>query len=165
MLVHLIACWFFIYSFLIFSYLHDHQFLMNFLNQPKSWFDHPKSWHFDPSKLTIDLLWINLSKGVGLLAGFLTSLAIAIKKHWYWINSLIVFLVAILLLKFDIFSWQYLRRIFLAPGSLFKGYSIGYFLVNGSIMLAIGIMLFFLKRIENFIAPVVIDEHTATQSN
>ncbi|MDB5005761.1 MAG: hypothetical protein JWP45_154 [Mucilaginibacter sp.] len=33
----------------------------------------------------------------------------------------------------------------MAPGAVFKEYSIGYFLVNGLVMLTIGLLLFFLK--------------------
>jgi hypothetical protein len=153
-LIHLIACGFFIYSFLVFSYLHDHKFLMGFLNRPKNWFHNPQNWHFDISTFSNAALWISLSKPLGLLIGFLISLAITIKKHWYWVNSLIVFFVAFLLLRYNLFGWHYLSYVFLVPGSLFKEYSIGYFLVNGLLMLAIGLLLFFLRRVQQFINPI-----------
>ena len=156
MVIHLIAYWFFIHSFLMFSYLHDNKFLMILLNHSKSWFNNPKGWRFDVSSFSIDMLWINLSKPIGLLTGFLISLAITIKKRWYWVNSLIVFLVAALLLRFHLFGWHYLSYVFLAPGSVFKEYSIGYFLVNGLVMLTIGLMLFFLKWPTQFITHSVV---------
>ena len=126
---------------------------MVLLNHPKNWYNDPQNFHFNASDLSIDLLWINLSKPSGLLTGFLISLAITIKKHWYWVNSLIVFLTASLLLRYHLFGWYYLSYIFQAPGSIFKAYSIGYFLVNGLIMLTIGLLLFFLKWPVQFISP------------
>jgi len=146
--LHLIACGFFIYAFLEMFVLHDFKYVMNLMN-------HGGRRDIDGSRLANDLMWNNLSPLIGLLTGFLVSLAIAIKKHWHWINSLIVFLIAYLLWRFDLFGWRYLKHIFLAPGSLFKDYTIGYFLVNGLVMLAIGLLLFFSRRLVQFIIPVV----------
>ncbi|MDB5005760.1 MAG: hypothetical protein JWP45_153 [Mucilaginibacter sp.] len=81
---------------------------MALLNHPKNWFNNPKGWRFDPSSLNIDALWINLSKPIGLLIAFSISLAITAKKSWYWVNSLIVFLAAALLLRFHLLGWHYL---------------------------------------------------------
>ena len=156
--IHLIACWFFIYSFLMFSYLHDHEFLQLVLNHPKNWFKDPQIRHFNASAIFIDALWISLSKPIGLLTGFLISLTIVIKKKWYWVNSLIVFLVAILLLRYHLFGWHYLSYVFMAPGSLFKEYSIWYFLTNGLVMLAIGMLILFLKQVQQFINPTAVSE-------
>jgi len=136
---------------MMFGYLHDHKFLVSLLNQPKDWINNFRSRHFDPGELTIDIIWLSLSKPIGALACFLISLAISIKKRWYWINSLIVFLVAFLLQRFHLFGWYYLSGIFLAPGSLFKEYTIGYFLVNGLIMLALGMLFLFLGVSVKFI--------------
>ena len=158
MVIHLIACGFFIYSFIMFSYLHDHENLIKILNPPKNWFNNPKNIPYDPSKIAIDAFWINLSKPIGLFAGFLISLAITIKRQWYWVNSLLVFLMSILLLRYHLFGWHYLHYIFLAPGSIFKEYSVGYFLVNGLLMLTIGLLLFFLRRLQQFTIPIGVSE-------
>jgi hypothetical protein len=151
MVIHLVACWFFIYSFMELAYLHDHKFIMALLNQPKSWINNPKGWHIDVAELTIDIWWISLSQLIGVLTGFILSLAMSIRKHWYWLNSLIVFFVAFSLQRFNLFGWHYVNGIFLAPGRLFKEYSIGYFLVNGLIMLAPGLLLLFLGASVKFI--------------
>jgi hypothetical protein len=140
-LIHLCACWFFIYSFQVLVYLHDYNFVSIILKYPKN----PEKWPFDAHRFYNDILWLGLSKYIGLLTGFLISLAICIKRHWFWLNSLIVFLVAFLLSRFYLFGWRYLKHIFLAPGSLFKENSFRYFLVNGLIMLIIGLVLFFLS--------------------
>jgi hypothetical protein len=157
--VHLIGCWFFIYSFFILSYLHDREFLLSFLNYTEYGTRLPQNWHFDASKLTIFLLWNGSSKAIGLLTAFLISITIVIKKRWYWVNSLIVFSVAILLLRYNLFGWDYLKYIFLTPGSLFKEYSIGYFLTNGLVMFAIGLLLLFLKPVQQFIKPITASEN------
>jgi hypothetical protein len=85
-------------------------------------------------------------------------LAISIKKKWYWVNSLIAFLTVYLLWRFGIMTQPYLRYLFAVPGLYFKDNTIWYFLINGLIMLAIGLMLFFLKRVTEFIKPKVVGE-------
>jgi len=150
-IVHLVACGFFIYSFKMFSYLHDNKFLMGLLNHPKNWIANPQNWHFNAITLSYDLLWIGLSQVVGLLVGFMISLMITIKNQWYWVNSLIVFVLGMIFSKFNLFGWKYLKIIFLTPGSFFKDYSIGYLLVNGLVMLTIGCLLFFLRWPKHFI--------------
>jgi hypothetical protein len=162
LVLHFIACWFLIYSFLMFSYIHDNELFIDLLNHPKDWMTKGRLLHVDPSRMSNDTLWVILSKYIGLLTGFLISLILAIKKHWHWLNSLIVFLISILLLRFHLLGWNYLSQIFTMPGALFKKYGIGYFLINGSVMLAIGLLLFFLKWSVQFIKPVGLSDKQNT---
>jgi hypothetical protein len=135
--IHLIACWFFIYSFQELFVLHDFEFLMMIGRAIR-----PQK--IAPFILYDDMIWSHGGNLIGLLAGFLISFMISVKQHWYWVNSLIVFLIAYLLLRFHLSGWQFLRIIFLAPGGLSKYDTIGFYLINGLVMLIIGLLLFFL---------------------
>ena len=142
LLIHLVACWLFVYAFNSLFFLIDYSFIKTLrqseLKRP-----------YDGHRLTIDLLWISYGGLIGLLVAFGISLLIAVKNKWHWINCLIILLVVFLLERFDI-AWPYLKHIFLAPGRLVKS-EIAYFLVNGTVMLTLGLLLFFLKPIKQFI--------------
>jgi hypothetical protein len=148
-LVHLIACWFFIGAFLQFSHLHDPKLidLRYYFN------DHNiKTFsQLDRNRILDGLSWSLYGELLGRLIGFLISFFISKKQNWYWVNSGLVLLVGFSLNGFDLFGWHYLKIIFLEPGSFFKYATIWYFLINGSVMLAIGLLLFFWRRAIQFI--------------
>jgi hypothetical protein len=149
--VHLAACWLFINAFWMFSYLHDPE-LIAFVrdHRPPVGVDHKHNDaylkefdRFGSGRITYTLIWAAY--------GEMAALFLVIKKHWYWLNSLIVFAAFILfgLLKVEI--WRYVGSVFSTPGRLFKAESIGYLLVNGLVMLGLGVLLFFSNKIIAFI--------------
>jgi hypothetical protein len=158
MLIHLVACWLFINAFRTLSYLHDPELISFIAHLHRPDFKHPDKFLKDISRfggfglrLTYLLLWAEGGAIAGLLAGFAVSLFIAIKKHWYWLNSLVVFVVLALLGVLKVSVWQYLKVILLKPGLVFKTFSVGYFLVNGLVMLGLGLLLFFGDKVIIFI--------------
>ncbi|HZY35387.1 MAG TPA: hypothetical protein VFE53_01990 [Mucilaginibacter sp.] len=151
--VHFAACWLFIYAFKELVILHDFSFWMSMINHSKSWFKTPTNWDYDVSRLRSNFMWLNLSGCAGFLIAFFISIMITIKKHWFWVNSLIVFLIGCALGMSNLLGWDYLKYIFLAPGHFFKFDSIWYFIVNGTVMLVIALLLFFLKIIRRFVSP------------
>ncbi len=153
---HFIACWLFIYSFEQFSYLHDIEFWTTILTHSRSWLENPRNWNFGAGRLSLNLLWLGLSGFVGFLIAFAISLTITIKKDWFWVNSLIVFLVGCVLGLSDSLGWRYLKTIFLAPGRLFNSNTILYVIANGIVMLTLGLLLFFLNGMQRFVRPKII---------
>ena len=141
MLVHLIACWFFIYASMELAALYD----INIFKELKDIRSNAVQ-----RRIFYDAIWVSLGEDAGVLTAFIISLVLSIKHRWYWLNSVIVLLVGFFLNRFDLFGWQFLKHIFLKPGLLFKSY-IGYYLTNGLIMLTIGLLLFFLKWSVRFI--------------
>ena len=97
------------------------------------------------------LLFTNFSALAGLLVAFIISLIISSRQHWYWMNSLLAFIVTYILFRFDLLGWEYLRKIFWYPGQLFKN-TASEFLINGIILLSIGLLVFFLPRSKRFIS-------------
>jgi hypothetical protein len=152
MVIHFVACWFFIYGFQQLAALHDIALTNAFTNIKNV--DDDKMLNvikrFGASRIATEALWINLSGPLGLLTGFIISLLVSLKHKWYWLNSVIVFVVMILLKRFKLLGWYYLKQIVLEPGYLFKSPT-ARFLANGLIMLAIGLSLFFMKWSIRFI--------------
>jgi len=159
MLVHFIAYWFLFEAFDYFVVLHDYHFKIAMSH-------HHFSKHMSDDDLRSivpyeqrifhDALINGLVPLVSILISFALSLFISIKRKWYWVNPVFVFLAVLSLLiswrllKIEITPWTFLKYIFRAPGYFFKG-SIWFLIINGAVLLAIGLCLFFLKRIIRFI--------------
>ena len=149
MLVHFFACLFLIHSFRDFYFLNDFKLKMDLLSR----FQKNKGIDFKGLPLAIDSMWIShlllwsiLVGYIGLLTGFLISLMISIRHHWYWVNSLIVFIVTFVLIRFGIFNWKYVYYIFQFAEIPFKRTNPWCYITNGAVMLSIGLLLFFLRR-------------------
>lgn len=142
--MHFIAACLFIYAFKILVSLHDHKFVLNVI-------DLRNAGSFDPARLTCDVMWLNLSGPAGLVVACLISLFLCIKKGWHWANTLIVAIIAFLLDKFDLLGWSYLQSVFVAPGDLLNLPSPWYYLLNGGIVLAFALVMFFSKGAKQFI--------------
>ncbi|HVW14544.1 MAG TPA: hypothetical protein VHB54_11990 [Mucilaginibacter sp.] len=164
MLLHLIAYWFLFQSFDYFGVCYDYHFRIDFINH------HSFSGHITDDefrKINVDELRRVLNDNVisntipvvSLLITLGLSLTISIRKKWYWVNAIFVFVVAFSLLvlwrllKIKIGPWTYMRYIFRMPGYFFRG-TMWYFITDGSVLLFIGLILIFWKRIVVFINGV-----------
>jgi hypothetical protein len=150
-LLHLVAFWFFIYAFKTFSYLYDIKLLDAFRYSKgdltsKEFVEKG----FEASDLTYFMLWTSVSGFIGLLVGFIISVTLSIKRHWFWINSLLAFIAMYLLYRFDLLGWTYFKKLFGYLGQKLNN-STAEFLLNGCILLTIGILLLFLKGPTKFI--------------
>ena len=141
MLIHFIAFWFFIHAFEQLSALHDPSFFDDYKHN---------GTRITAARISKEAIGFALGSTVGLLAGLVISLLLSLKYKWYWLNSVIVFVLIILLKWFSLLGWEYLKHIVLAPGNLFESIPIS-FLANGLIMLAIGLSLFFMRWSIRFI--------------
>ena len=149
--IHFVASYFFIYAFKTLAYLYDTKLLdvIRLSNQGHK-IQGIDTTNYSTSDF-IDFIRIPLYTAmVGLLIAFLISLFISIKRQWFWVNSLIAFLLAYFFYRFDLLRWDYLKKIFLAFGQLFSSTFVE-LLLNGILMLTIGILLFFLRPIMEFI--------------
>jgi len=87
---------------------------------------------------------------IGLLVSFIISLVIAKRHKWFWVNSLIVFILLFVLKRWNISGWSFLKYIFLAPGEIFRSNML-LLLTNGLILLGLGFFVFYYKRFNDFI--------------
>lgn len=150
-LIHFVAFWFFIHAFQTLSYLYDTK-LVDAVRQSKGQdtIQTLGNYGTTASDLTYFLLWTSVSGFIGLLFAFIVSLTISIKRHWFWINSLIAFVLTYILYRFDLLGWTYLKHIFGYIGQQFNNSKIE-FLFNGIILFTIGFLIFLLRRINQFI--------------
>jgi len=131
-------------SFFILSFLHD-------LKGHEVFTEKGQTTSFDELRLVSLIDWMFYSPYIGLLVAFIISLSISIRKKWFWINSLLVFILGCLFKRLDFDGWNYLKNIFLAPGKFLDPHSAWYYLVNGLPMLLIGVLLFFSTWTNRFI--------------
>ncbi len=150
-LLHFIAFWFFIHAFQTLSYLYDTK-LIDAVRQSNGQLNNQTliDNNIEASDLTYFVLWTSVSGFVGLLVAFIISLAISIKRHWFWINALIAFLLTYILYRFNLLGWTYVKQFFWYLGQKFNNSTIE-FLFNGLILLIIGVLIFFLRRPNRFI--------------
>jgi hypothetical protein len=66
------------------------------------------------------------------------------KPKFYWLHSIIALMCFIVLNLCDLTGWSFLKILFLAPGQLANG--AWFYIINGTIMIAIGITVLFSSR-------------------
>ena len=161
MVVHLVAYWFLWEAFEYFAVFYDYHFLVTFY-QHHHFSKHITDDQFrsispnDIKRVISDRMMMSLFPLLGLITALVSSLITSIMKNRYWLNTVIVFVTTIALIviwrlyKIQITPWNYLQYIFDKPGYFFRG-SIWYFIADGSVLLVIGLCLFFLKPVIRFI--------------
>ena len=150
-LIHFVAFWFFIHAFQTLSHLHNTKLIDTLRHSNgKDTIKILKDNGMTASDLTYFVLWTSISGLIGLLVAFMISLTISIKRHWFWPNALISFIVTYVLYRFDLLGWTYLKQFFWYLGRRFNN-STAEFLLNGIILLTIGLLIFLLNRPNQFI--------------
>jgi hypothetical protein len=104
---------------------------------------------FGAERIADASIWMSLSGVIGILTAFIISLVIVRYRHWYWVNSLLAFLLACLICRYDV-AWHYLKIVFLSPGDVFNKLLFK-IIINGLLILAIGFLLLFLNGVARFI--------------
>ena len=148
-LLHFVATWFFIHSFYILSYLHDiefTEFIMKNRNEIPVFDEIP----FDTKRMSDFFMITGVSKFIGLLIAFIISLSISIYRKWFWLNSVLVLLITYTLFRLDFLLWDYLKVIFRFIGGFMPNVILD-FLVDGLVMLFLGLLIFFQKKINQII--------------
>ncbi len=148
-IIHFLASCFFMYAFKTFAYL-NYTIFIDDIRSSKQGLRGIDIRNYSPGVVSYFLIIPLYSAIIGLIIAFLISLSLSIKKRWFWLNSLIMFLLTFFLYRFDLLGWKYFSIVFLSFGQLFDNTFLE-FLINGSIMLTIGILFFFLKISIDFI--------------
>lgn len=150
-LIHFVAFWFFIYAFQTLSYLYDTKLVDAVRQSDGQGYIKPLGNNGTTAyDLAYFALWTSLSGFIGLLFAFIVSLTISIKRNWFWPNSFIAFILTYILFRFDLLGWSYLKILFWYPGQQFNSSTVE-FSFNGIILLTIGVLIFFLRRPNQFI--------------
>jgi hypothetical protein len=142
-IIHTIACGFFIYGFKWLVYLHDTDFWLRL--------EHVDLSHIPPERITANLHLQVYFAFAGLFTGFIISLLLSVKHKWFWLNSVLVLLASFTLMQLDLYGWGILKHVFELPGLIFKGHYAAYIITNAAVMILIGIIVFVMKPLTRFI--------------
>ena len=150
-LLHSIAFWFFIHAFETFSYLRDTKLIELYRHSN----DQITETTLEKNGMSVSnmsdlLIGASVAGFIGLCVAFIISLAISIKRHWLWVNSMIALLIMFIPVRFGYLHWHYLKEIFWFPGLIFSNTKIE-FIINGIILLTIGLLIFFWRLSNRFI--------------
>lgn len=143
-LLHFVATWFFIHSFYILSYLHDIEFT-EFIIKNRNEIPVFDEIPFDTKRMGNFFMITGVSKFIGLLVAFIISLGISLYRKWFWLNSVLVLLITYTLFRLDFLLWDYLKVIFRFIGGFMPNVILD-FLVDGLVMLFLGLLIFFAKK-------------------
>ncbi len=142
LVIHFIAFWFFIYGFQTLAFLYDFNFLL--LAPVEARLN-------DVLRVNSDMKVVALFSIIGLVIAYLISWRISLKRNWFWLNSVLIFIIAYVLKTYDLLGWNFLQKIFLLPGQIFRLNTRTFYVTNSFIMLAIGSYLLFSNKIKSFI--------------
>lgn len=148
--IHFIACCFFIFAFTTLSYLYDTKIVDIARHENLDFDEALKQNKLTTLDLTYFVLWTSNSGTIGLLVAFIISLIISIKHRWFWVNSFIVLLTIFFLIRITDFGWGYLRKYFWALGQLFSNTTTE-LIINGILLMGIGLLIFFANWTNQFI--------------
>lgn len=143
--LHLVAGWFLMTGFYTISFLTNIQFAEEFKTTTP--FSAGAWWGQVPNSFVSTII---VSGFAGLIISFIISLSICIRKKWFWLNAVIVLILSLLLLKFFWILWNNVKPFAWFAGARFNNISLE-FLVNGIILLSIGLFIFFSKWTNQFI--------------
>jgi len=174
-LIHFLAIWLFMDAFRIFANLYDYRFLhiphytfVTLNSSPKAMQNLRRAYPDTQfgTRLAQNMLRMALLQLVGLIGGFLISLAVTLKMRWFALNSVLAFLAGLIIFAgkrviygkvTPIYYISYIQYLFPNKLNSIWGYA-----ATAAIALIIGILLLFFPFIFKFIEkgayrPIVID--------
>lgn len=151
-LVHCFAAMFLLLSFRQFSVLNNLEYARLILLHGGTASNYLTNGNEVEAIISSYYFWLSLSGLIALFIAFSVSLLITIKKKWFWLNSLIVLIITILLNRQRVFDWEIIFRGFYVLGNVFKTNGIEYTsIINGITLLCLSLFTFFNKKITSFI--------------
>jgi hypothetical protein len=155
-IIHFVASCFFVYGFKTLATLYNLELLESFLYSIQGHkMEVLNSKKYESSDISNLFIFPYYFAIIGLFVAFLISLIISIKKKWFWFNSLIMLILTYLLYRIDLLGWSYFRNVFWVLGKLFNDNFLSV-LVNGTLMLIVGLLFFFSKISTRFIEKTII---------
>lgn len=141
---HFIATYFIIFSFQSFSWLHDIKLIeLTEIHGVKYIMTNYKKHGITLEEITFFSFWPSVACLAGIVFAFIISIVISKIKKWSILNSFIVLIVIYLLYRFNLLGWNFTRS-FLSVGRFIHDYQ-SKFIINGLILLIIGLIIFFSK--------------------
>jgi hypothetical protein len=142
-LIHFIAFWLIAHAAMILAYLTNVELIEIARTSPDF-----KKEAVDRNISSVDVANVVVATAIAYLAAkllaFILAIVICIKRKWFWLNSFIALVLLYILGFFTTSGWDVLKYIFLFPGSFFNGAA--FYIINGLIMLLLGLLFLFWKR-------------------
>ncbi|MGZ3872387.1 MAG: hypothetical protein ACXVJD_05695 [Mucilaginibacter sp.] len=142
LIIHFVAFWFFIYAFRTLSFLHDFGFLVTAPIEVRL---------NETERLNFDREIAAQASLLGLVIAYIISWLISLKRDWFWLNSLAVFILMYALKYYNLLGWNILQNVFLLTCHVVGQNTRAFYIVNGAIMLGLGCLLLFSGKIKRFI--------------
>ena len=140
-LLTFVALWFFAHGFKILGYLYN----IEMAKEVRAGTFEVTGKRFSANELVTYSIFPFYAYHIGYLVGFIACILLSNRKKADVIEAFIVLILFIFISYFGLTGWNnYLKHILLTPGAYLDG--IGYFLVNGILMLLIGICFLILKK-------------------
>ena len=133
--LYFIASWLFMHSFFILSLLTNTDLLLASLKGIKD------IGRFDIQEVADYTFVMHLSRPIGALSAFIISIFIAIKRKQSFLLPLLIFIASVVLNKFGLLGWGYLKNLFFLPGDFIK-YEVK-IIIGAILMLLLAILIFF----------------------
>ncbi|WP_343697326.1 hypothetical protein [Flavobacterium sp.] len=141
---HLIVTYFLTFSFQSFAWLHNARIIELTETYGVENFAHNhEKYNVSVQEIALFTFWPHVACLLGILLAFILSITISIVKKWSILNSFVVLLISYILYRFDILSWKYSKS-FLSVDRFIDDYQT-IFILNGSLLLIIGLVIFFSK--------------------
>ena len=142
LVIHFVAFWLFIYAFQTLAFLYDFNFL----------FLLPQVVRLsDAGRVNTDMKIVTLFSFLGVIVAYIISWQTSLKRNWFWLNSVLVFVVIYVLELYNLLGFHALQKIVMFPGTIFGLSTRAYYISNGLIMLAISSYLLFSDKVKRFI--------------
>ena len=153
-LIHFLAIWSFITSFKYFSYLYDTRlFKIIIPGNSSAYLEAIKTQKIFLTEIVDYAYVVNSSWLLGLLSACIISLVISLRKHWFWVNSLLSFL-AVFIVNIILFKRGHPEGYFAAIYNNPIPLSVTTSMIIGLLCLTIGCWLFFSRFVNNFISTI-----------
>ncbi len=147
-ILHFIATCFLIYSFYSFSAIYNIKILTIISeNGSANVLRHSEKFGITTMDIWKFSFVTEISAVLGILTSFIISMVISIKNKWSVWNSFIVLVLCYTLNRFDLLGWSYLKT-YISPGRLVNNLLFS-FLITGSFLLLIGLIIFFSNFLKN----------------
>ena len=150
-LIHFIATWFFMFAFQTLFSLHETRLIIFYrqVDRTRIIYEYAKLG-ITPSDIVNFIFWTNVGKTVGLLIAFIISLTISIKNKWFWMNSLIILILAYGLAWTEYLGLNFLQNIYYLKALTFIHISL-LLIILGFIFAFLGVITFFHRKANRFI--------------
>lgn len=141
--IHFFAFLFFLFAFHTVAFLYDYKFL--YLVS-----EHTNRLNF-PGRFENDMTIVEQAGNLGLLTAYVISWSVSSRRDWFWLNSVIVFVLWFAIKNFGLPQFKFYEKLIMSPGGFLKVYSLWGHVAVGAVSIAIGLFIFLFNKLNQYI--------------